>query len=870
VACWPLLVVFLFWANLDEWFLVGPLTVGLYWLGTLLQGGATARTRTLGVALVAGLVVGLVNPHHVRVYAAPVVLSPAAALEAYEVGGSAPTGSPLADLSPDALARLSPAGMAYFLLMLVSLAALVIGVRSQRWPHVLVLGAFLLLSFLHVAAVPFFAVVAGPLVALSLQEFVAWRAQLSSPGAPRPAAFWGRLATVLALAALVVTAWPGWLQGFPAEPRQWYVESDPSLEEAARQVAQWHQAGQLGEASQGFNFSPVVAHYFAWLCPEEKGFLDGRARVFAPDVLADFRAVRDALREPIQGEDDWRAILRRRHVTHLIIYDHSERSLSAVLTRLLADPQEWPLVYLRGRTTIFAWRDPAAPTRTVQPAVPVVDLRRRAYEPDEAEKAPETWPGRDPRPRGPVDAFDTPRPGTNIDRDEALVYLAAFAAQRPRYLRRAVRLWENSLAAAAVGAAAPGAPGLPPPNPLFLGLVKEQLDPQKQRPTGRGSTFIPRLTAQLRSDFLANRDDGPPGALLLAIRAARRALQAQPDDPVAHLLLGEAYLLLMRQTRERVADASFPRLDAVRKVQCITVLQQAVRLRPELIAAHANLVTVYLQAGAFDLALAHLQFYLAQSRAAGPPPGEGPRRKYAEDLANREDFEKRLGKQVRDKVSQVEIQSLDRNVLGRAQLAQFSGLPNKALDILKASDDATFGLPGALMELQLFLYTGSVKEVREWMEPAQEGVFGRSNYRWLRAQLAAADGSYAQADEDLRLMQSPGITIPELQVLNWPVRNVIALMLGKSILERHLHALTPVQETPAALMAHLAGLTDSMREQADLLALRGMLALEEGDTVRAAQLLRESLEMRPTGQDGGGLLARHYLQFLTQEKRPGR
>src|SRR5262249_53839660 len=64
--------LFVLWANLDEWFLLGPLTVGLYLLGALVEsrrGQATAsaaRLRFLGLVAVGGLAAGLLNPHHVH------------------------------------------------------------------------------------------------------------------------------------------------------------------------------------------------------------------------------------------------------------------------------------------------------------------------------------------------------------------------------------------------------------------------------------------------------------------------------------------------------------------------------------------------------------------------------------------------------------------------------------------------------------------------------------------------------------------------------------------------------------------------------------------------------------------------------------
>jgi hypothetical protein len=83
-----------------------------------------------------------------------------------------------------------------------------------------------------------------------------------------------------------VAAWPGWLQPGPSQPRIWAVEADPSLEQAARALRRWHRDGPLRPQASGFNLAPASANYFAWACPAEKSFLDGRPRAFPPRSAA--------------------------------------------------------------------------------------------------------------------------------------------------------------------------------------------------------------------------------------------------------------------------------------------------------------------------------------------------------------------------------------------------------------------------------------------------------------------------------------------------------------------------------------------------------------------------------------------------------
>jgi tetratricopeptide (TPR) repeat protein len=879
----PLLVLFALWANLDEWFLLGLLAVGLYFVGTLLEEGAAARARgrTLGLVLAAGLLVCLLNPHHVRVFLAlPAALGPAPdAVLLSEPAGPDLASSPLARGWAQVLVSLYPGGIAYYLLVLLTLTSLAAGAATRNWPRVLALAAFLALSLWRGAGVPFFAVAAGPLLALSFHEFAVWRARvLALPaGPPPPVPLWGRLATVAVLAALAVTAWPGWLQGFPAEPRRWTLDSDASLELAAQQLTRWRQEGLLGAEARGFNFSPAAANHLAWLCPGQRDFLDGRAHVFPPDVVADFLTVRQALLEPPASPETepearqggWREVLRRRKVTHLIVYDPSEGKLTAVLHKLLADSREFAPVFLRGRTTIYAWHDPAAPDRPAEPAAPVVDLDRRAYHPGDPDRAPATGPGREPEPRTWFDAFDRPRPGPNSDKDESLVYLTSFQARRLPYLKDTQALYEAMLAAGSVGLAAPaaGAPVLPPGTQFRLGLLCIGSDLQKSQRRDRKLTPAEVLAVQLIRGFVVGRDDGPPGSLLLAVRAARRALHAAPDDAITHLLLGEAYLRLMRNTAERTAVATFPQLDQLRKVQCITALKNAARLRPDMVEAHADLVGLYQVMGYYDLALQHLQRQIEITRDAGPRQGKSAEQ-HAAQLRQLTEAEKTLSRQVRDLLSKVEVQSLDRNVLGRALLAESAGLPGKALDILLASDVASFGGEGALKQLQLLLYTGRVSEFRSFLEPEQEEALRKINYhntRWLQAEQAAADGDYAAADEHLQAMTLTGVAIPELRLPNLPFRQAMALMISKHLLESTFPNLWPERAEFWGKLAFLAG---QQQQQADQLALRGLLALEEGQTERAGRLLGDSLGLRFTGREGGAVLAEHFLQLMARSGGP--
>ena len=68
----PLFLLFLLWVNIDGWFFLGPMTVGLFFLGEFLPRGSPAhepdQRKTLGLALLVALAACLINPQHVMVF----------------------------------------------------------------------------------------------------------------------------------------------------------------------------------------------------------------------------------------------------------------------------------------------------------------------------------------------------------------------------------------------------------------------------------------------------------------------------------------------------------------------------------------------------------------------------------------------------------------------------------------------------------------------------------------------------------------------------------------------------------------------------------------------------------------------------------
>jgi hypothetical protein len=360
------------------------------------------------------------------------------------------------------------------------------------------------------------------------------------------------------------------------------------------------------------------------------------------------------------------------------------------------------------------------------------------------------------------------------------------------------------------------------------------------------------------------------------VRAARRALHADPDDPLTQLRLGRAYERFHRQTVERRAAATFPLLEQLRKVQALVALQRAVRLQPDLLSGHELLASLYQEAQGFDLALPHVQAQLRLSRTAGPRPNES-----AEQFRNRieqlADHERKLGTHVRETLNLVDTQSFKLDVYARADLAQRSGLPGHALDQLKRSEYANFGREGAILELHLLLHAGYTKEVRSWFDPDWEPALGTFNYRWLQTVLAATDGDYDEADDQLKRLIVPTVDLPELGTPRVRPGSAIALLFGQQMLngassdprQPVMQAVTgaPGQSPKhqALFIQRLQSIAVMPRQEADLQTLRGLLALETGAIEPAQRAFHAALDAW-NGDDGSAVLARHYLALL-HEKR---
>jgi tetratricopeptide (TPR) repeat protein len=835
---WPLLVLFVVWANVDRWFVLGLAVVGLAWLGRALdargqRGGKLTsdaaqhryfQLRLLPLSFALLCAACLLNPSHVRAFALPSELgwfTPSSTS-----GGPRATEWLTSPFQPAYFAHVgqTAAGLAYFPLLGLGLVTFLLNRSPWSWQRFLPWLGLALLSAMHARAIPLFAVVAGPTLAWNLHEIAERRRQFAEPGvAPRGLA----RSFVLALAAIafVVCAWPGWLQSPPYEPRRWAVELPTSPEHAAATIRRWRAEGKLQPDKRMLHLSPETAYAFAWFCPEQHGLLDNRL-----------------MNAIVSDEGDaagWAGRMRAANVDHVIVYDSDRGRLLTALERLLREPREWPLLYLEGDLAVFGWRDPKTPSagRPDPFQGRELDLNRLAFHNVGDKKAPRQQPDRIAEPRAWWEAFWKPAPAQPIERNEATMYLLhAEASQRSAPYRR-LHAWEAGQSAAFVGAAA-GWTG--PIDWADASLRLVLLRPPLPEPGGEVPPMS-RMALACQQWYTMEQDDAPPALLYLAVRAARRALAVNPEDAEAWFVLGESYLRMLHGTRERAWGRSLPQLVQLRRAQASSALNRAIALKPDLAHAHGSLGRLYQEIGYFDLALHHRRAYQQLAHALSPPGG-GAAADASPGSADDPELS-RFAEAVAEREAGYNAKADTLRVMDRALLAYGHGLAEKARDVLLESDVAAFGPEGLRLELELLLRTGRSKEVAEWTGPDTQGAIGTATYHWLRIQAFAAEGDYALAEEECDVLASSAFgseTSPPVEVM--------ALLVGQAVLdEQPVGACVPAlawrSQNRLKLYQRSASLAKDLRQAANANVFRGLLALEEGNMDNAEIAFRLALAL---------------------------
>jgi tetratricopeptide (TPR) repeat protein len=895
---WLLPVLCLLWVNVDEWFLLGPATIALYLLGEVIQqrqagkeqsaaDRAHASPRVLGLVLVGSLAACFLNPYHVQAFLLPAAIDPI--LSASGLARAAQFRglflSPFERLYFLPQTGLSVAGLAYFPLLLLgvlSFALTFAPTRKEqtgvgwRWWRVLIWLAFALLSGWNARLIPFFAVVAGPITALNFLDLAQRRWGVELP-LSRPGRRWavaGRALTVIAVLVLGAAGVLGLLQiqppsGSRSQSRRvgWGVVVDPALRQAALQVADWHKDGLLSGHEHWFNTSPEIVNCFAWFCADEKGkplvrgFIDQRVGLFH-GAAEDFLTVRRSL----GGEDlpdnlppgveppppAWRKVLAGRRVQFLAFHASDLAPFGSTLQRLYANPDEWQPCYLKGRTALFAWRDPTTSGAPLFDSRLGVDFDALAFGPEAVRapdrRAPEVedlpwWRGW-LRPEGP----QTVAAGT------ALQHNWRFVALTRRYTTTNVRTIRSVLASALVGTG--GGQGGPVVNGTLL-LVRFHRPASMASPLGgRAAPSLDAFLVDRLNKFLAAQDSGPPASLYVALRAARQAVHDNPEDARSWLVLAEVYRRLSQLTRERSWEGPLPQTRMIRQSQIAGALYSVLALNPppEMArVAHILLMEIFLIPGYREMHIQHMRETLRLSKALGNIP-KVPAKRFPEQLKSMESAVATNERELAARRDRYQLNAANKPLLARVQIAQELGLPETALNLLLKADTAELedkrnprGVSGAMIAVNLLLGLGRLTEARQMLylgavpgQPIDKQAYGihalgMPAYLWAEVQLAAASGDYEAADK----------AMGECIEVNWRNQRADLVMAGLDLFPPKLETL-PGWWRGLAMKSGFANQT--LHKQADLWTLRAWLALEQGRTDRAERYARKALEMSQVGE----------------------
>jgi hypothetical protein len=923
---WLLPPLFVLWVNLDNWFLLGPLTVALVLLGTWLDQALSPShhkeskpIKQLAQVLGVGLVACLLNPNHIRAFTLPPELAYlvvrlsgpssaewlAAGSVMRDIGGVPFLFSPLLrDYWSQPYGGLNVSGMAYFVLLALGLLSFVLCARARLragaaaaptnlWPRMLLWLVFATLSLLLARLIPFFVIVAGPVTALNLQEF-AWRRfgmEVRVDGRWRLWSLGGRLLTALGCLGLVFLAWPGWLHGGPQDPRfphrvAWRVYVNPSLQRVAERICALDAPGEL----RGFSVHPDVAYYLSWFCPQAKSFLDQRFGLFAGSAEEYVRA-RRSLRAA--GEylllsrqnpgmapppEDWREIFQN-HKINFVVLKTTDADIvqGALFAKLWRDSRNWPLLYADGRTMVFGWRAPGQPDLFRGQAV---DFNKLAFgKVPENRQAPSRAPDPPQGPRGFWLTYWLGPPERPLAASEGRFYVQDFDLAGQAWFDL-IQSWKRLdpwpdrwLGPVGLAAVIPGSVS----GPAALATAVAE----------------PRL-------FLV--DNGPPGDPVMAVRAARRAIAASPDESSNYLLLAAGYQTLWARQEQRwlrrppggpesLRAVNVLDRQTLRQIQVTAALNEFIRLQPDKVSptladAHRELWQIYARLHYLDLALEHLRQYNAQLAVIQPRPDKKKQydqerevfarllktweanvkqRQDAFDLTAARPLEGRLAAAVLEPYKHIDAnnqQQVDRSGLGLAQ---------KALELLQAANVSKLSVEEKKLyvelQLRLLLTMGRLHEAREGLVPGLRELLGPA-YDYYQAALAAALGNYAEAQEALAQVET---------IFANAGKKHEALVRKLAEWDRSRLLLTlafdpPIQTQPILrasmfvyqqLVARSYDVPPAGPPHGAIRVLRGLLALEQGDTAAAAGHFEEALRRAgPTEVFSDQPLAVRYLRLL--------
>ncbi len=688
--------------------------------------------------------------------------------------------------------------------------------------------------------------------------------------------FYGTTHFILSF-GLMLLSWTGWLYGDRYGPRSWSLDVDPGMQKLARLLKQQRQENHLVLASESstetqiLTLSPVLGNYLGWLDPDSKIFLDARLTPFRK-VASDFSALRRFISQPDPSAyPKFLELLRKYHIHQMVFYSIETDQLIYTMRNLLNHPDEWQLLGLAGKSSLWRWYDaqPKTPSGIDLPSEKN-SLNRTAFlHPTAEDLPPREGQSRLAKPWFFLDAIDRISLPPSFDADEARFWLYHFPFEKSRKPQNLGGfILEPAQIAQIIGQSAAGVDPLTSAfltgfsfQRIYLTLI------EKNELKEDFLIFLINYLLRIKGTIVARQDDRSPTDLYLAIRKARRALAENPDDPITYLILGDAYHSLMKNTSERDIYKRFPNLSVVRHGQAISCYQLALRLDPDNYHAHDKLYQLFSEKRFLDNASYHLGRMIAiRERRLGTNLIEIDRnRKELEVMGNY----LKMHQQEIDKIREDLEQKLPNvKFSDKTRIYRERGLSQMALDMLLQSDIAAMGKDGAREELNLFFEMGRFYEVkeREMIDEDKKTYFDSLTFSFYKLQMALGEGNYQEAFTQITEMEkalrtgsispdSSNSSINAEGLISVNVASVIGLEgLPKWTLFDYFYRAS--NDRNGNVLTNQ--LVQQLAQAADLNVLRTIIYLESGDTDSAENALKESLKNWVEGDD---LFGYHGIDF---------
>lgn len=931
---WCLPPLFALWANLDAWFILGPIVVGLCWAATGLtkwfSSTGLVPGKALGTIFAAGMLACIVNPHHVRVFQLPpelayIVLSLSDPLGVPLPNELIAAGRTMKELQKaeinipwtasalsskywqDPSAGLNVAGLAVFPLLLMGLLAFGLSafVKPQQNAPTLQVSRFLVWLFFVIVGlalyrlIPFFALAAAPLTAMTLGEFLDW--QLTTNAVPVAQRGRGlRLARILSVGfclVLIGLAWPGWVHSpfhnlgdfYAPAPRRvsWDMKPEPSMQRAAEAL---HAIDDGKKRHRVFNGNVELGNYLPWFAPGVQHYLDTRFPLFVGHA-ARYVAVKKALPDKVDGGQAWQGFFLEYGIDQVAM-DGLVAAPAPRIFKWWSDPDQWRQRYSDTRVFVFSWAGPKEswPINSV-----LDDANQEAFGEVAATKRP---PLRGVPPLQVPTVWKLYQDG--LGRQPAgITEIAARQAHfgmhnqyQPIYGLMTFKPQDKPFT---------------PPSCSLLAFSASLANLQGL--PGGGATAAPALAILLNNWTLFRpRDFGPPALPVLMVRTARVAVAENPLNAESQVALTTATEVLRNLqedywiNHQRGAQHPSSLREYLRQTQLAVGRFRAAALQPDSYEHQIKLVELYLQLNMPDLALerANAAEQAAEARmTAGKdlvmPTGEVVRAKDKDNFLRgfRKDMLKPLTDTVKERLARFEETKgppLEKAI--KAVRAEYHdlrqgdkiqqtrlGLARKALELLDAIEPAslkdqeheTF----LRMTLDLHLTTGQVDRVADDLKKAH-GLKRHQPDVYYTYQLVVAGvlGDYKAMDDALEMLED-GLRerLKQVSAETDRRRNNTVPMVAAAGTQTSFPALasTVGLRTAPAILHFSQAYFEQQQTKNDLgnvMALRGITALESGDTKQARSFFQTALaEDEKTFPYADRPIAQRYLELLDQQVR---